>query len=96
MSSNTTPDTGAQIELPRYQSFKIVWALKIKAIEDPNHATDGSRLITPEEEGYAPFAVDGDYIAKHNPRVGGYYVQYKDGYKSYSPAEAFEGGYTKI
>lgn len=26
----------------------------------------------------------------------GYYVVYDGGYKSFSPAEAFEGGYTKI
>ena len=30
------------------------------------------------------------------PRVGGYYVVYADGYKSFSPATAFEEGYTKI
>jgi hypothetical protein len=34
--------------------------------------------------------------ASQAPSVGGYYVVYDDGYKSYSPSEAFEGGYTKI
>jgi hypothetical protein len=33
---------------------------------------------------------------KHKPEVGGYYVVYKDGYRSFSPAEAFETGYEKI
>ncbi|MCK9988658.1 MAG: hypothetical protein AzoDbin1_05130 [Azoarcus sp.] len=28
--------------------------------------------------------------------VGGYYVVYEDGYKSFSPAIAFESGYTRI
>jgi hypothetical protein len=82
-------------ELPRYQSHKQVWALKIKSIEDPNNATDGSRLLY-FAEGYLPICVDGDYMTKHNPQVGGYYVVYADGYKSWSPALAFEEGYTRV
>ena len=29
-------------------------------------------------------------------KVGGYYVVYEDGYKSFSPAEAFESGYKRV
>lgn len=79
--------------MPQYQCHKKVWALKIKTIT-PN--TTGGATITPEDEGFAPFEVDSSYIAKHNPNAGGYYVVYEDGYKSFSPAEAFEGGYTRI
>ena len=86
------------VEMPKYKSHKEVWALKIKSIvrdgEGENRESDGSAIITPEEEGYAPFRVEGDYLHKHKPQVGGYYVVYKDGYKSYSPAEAFEEGNT--
>ena len=82
--------------MPKYRSHKEVWALKIKSIvrdgEGENRESDGSAIITPEE--YAPFRVEGDYLHKHKPQVGGYYVVYKDGYKSYSPAEAFEEGNT--
>lgn len=53
-------------------------------------------MITPVEEGYAPFRVEFDYMHKHKPEAGGYYVQYEDGYKSFSPAQAFEEGYKKI
>jgi len=91
------------IEMPKYQSHKVVWALKIKEIvfdhdlaSKENRETDGSAIITPEEDGYAPFEVDREYCRKHNPQVGGYYVVYEDGYKSWSPADAFEGGYTKL
>jgi hypothetical protein len=35
-------------------------------------------------------------MTKHAPEVGGYYVVYADGYKSYSPAKAFEDGYTQV
>lgn len=53
-------------------------------------------IITPEEEGYAPFHVNDEYMRKHQPQVGGYWVQYQDGYISWSPAQAFEEGYTRI
>ena len=87
-------------EMPKYQSHKRVWALKIKSIkrdgEGENRDSDGSAMITPVEEGYAPFRVEFDYMHKHKPEAGGYYVQYEDGYKSFSPAQAFEEGYKKI
>ena len=89
-----------QIEMPKYNCHKQVWALKIAGIkrnneDDPNAETDGSAMITPAEDGYAPFRVDHEFMRKHKPEVGGYYVVYKDGYKSYSPAQAFEEGYTR-
>lgn len=86
--------------MPKYQSHKQVWALKIKSIvidgEGEDRDTDGSAVITPEEEGYAPFKVNWEYMSKHKPKVGGYYVVYKDGYKSFSPAKEFEEGNTLI
>ena len=88
-----------QEPLPQYQSHKKVRALKIALIEDPTQPdedSNGSRLIIPEEEGYLPFIVDHEYMKKHRPEVGGYFVEYEDGYVSYSPAEPFESGYTKI
>lgn len=53
-------------------------------------------FITPAEGDYAPFEVDWAFMAKHKPEAGGYYVVYDDGYKSFSPAKAFEEGYTLI
>ena len=93
----------ASREMPKYQSHKQVWALKIKtvavhasgdtAVSDAEfQATDafqGAHLIT-VEDGYAPFHVSADWFRKHKPEAGGYYVVYEDGYKSYSPASAFE------
>lgn len=52
--------------------------------------------LVPEDEGYAEFPVEAAYVQKHNPQPGGYYVVYADGYKSFSPAKAFEEGYTRI
>ena len=95
--------SGVLAEMPKYRCHKEVHALKILEIvldsdvaQAENRETDGSATITPEDEGYAPFKVDHAYVHKHKPEVGGYYVVYADGYKSFSPAEAFEEGYTLI
>lgn len=87
--------------MPRYKCHKEVWALKIKDIQQaPANQealhTAGDWVITPEDDGYAPFPVGDDWYVKHNPRVGGYFVVYADGYKSYSPAKAFEEGYSRL
>lgn len=86
----------ASREMPKYVCHKKVWALKIAEITEPTDATGTSRTIIPADEGYGPFVVDGAYMEKHKPEVGGYYVVYEDGYKSFSPAGAFESGYTPL
>ena len=97
--ANTEPLSRA---LPKYQSYKIVEALKIKAVLNPNEGIDtednGERLLTFSDEGYeaCAFMVDREYVCKHKPQVGGYWVRYEDGYQSWSPAEAFEGGYRRV
>ncbi len=53
-------------------------------------------FIVPEESGIAPFEISQQYLSKHQPCIGGYYVVYQDGYSSFSPAEAFESGYTRV
>lgn len=90
---------GVGREMPRYKSHKQVWALKIAEIiepAEPNNETDGSRIIIPADEGYGAFRVDREYVSKHKPQVGGYFVQYADGYKSWSPAQPFEEGYSRV
>lgn len=83
--------------MPRYKCHKEVWALKIEQTSydtKDGEESDGSLLLTFENRDYAPIRVDRDYVRKHRPQPGGYYVIYKDGYRSYSPAQAFEEGYT--
>lgn len=75
--------------LPKYKCHKEVWALKIVGI-----SLDGELAF--EGAIYAPILMDREWLDKHNPEVGGYYVVYADGYHSFSPAKAFEEGYTKI
>lgn len=89
-----------QTEMPKYECHKRVWALKIKAIRQTDGESNfegGSWLLDVEEPGYAPIEVSHrDYVLKHSPYAGGYYVVYADGYKSFSPAKAFEDGYTRV
>lgn len=88
-----------QREMPRYISCKQVWALKIARIEQApadqeRMYPDGDWLLHPAEEGYAPVCVGHDFILKHKPHAGGFLVQYQDGYRSFSPMEAFIKGST--
>ncbi len=92
------PD-GPSVEMPRYQSHKQVWALKIREIASsstPDQESDGSMLLLFEEAGYGARLVSRDFMRKHTPKVGGYFVVYNDGYESWSPAEAFEDGYRRV
>jgi hypothetical protein len=89
-------------EMPRYRCHKEVWALKIKEIQQAPANSEsmfpgGDWVLVPEDAGYAPFRVSHtDFVLKHKPQAGGYYVVYDDGYKSYSPAAPFESGYSAI
>lgn len=98
----------ADAEMPRYRSHKEVWALKIKSIAfdrdeaaKTNRETTGGATITPADAGFAPFPVDAEWVSKRlpknwTPELGGYYVVYRDDYKSWSPVSEFEDGYTRI
>lgn len=80
------------MELKAYQSHKIVRAMKITNMEETAH--EGMRLHGADGQSVV---VDEAYMRKHAPGIGGYYVVYEgDGYESWSPAEAFEGGYTSV
>jgi hypothetical protein len=86
-------------EMPKYRSHKTVSALRIAELRSPGgpqDETDGSLVMVPDDPRYGAVLLDAAYVKKHQPKVGGYYVVYADGYKSWSPAEAFEEGYTRI
>jgi hypothetical protein len=85
--SEETEDTGACLEMPRYKSHKQVWALEIDTV-------NGHRL-TFREKGYASIMCDGAMFTRYSPVPGDFYVQYDDGYKSFSPRKAFAEGYAR-
>lgn len=79
--------------LPEYKSHKTVRAAKITAFRQ-NGEPDMPDLVLGEVGSIVTLLPD--WHQKHNPQVGGYLVQYEDGYQSYSPAKAFEEGYTRV
>ncbi len=85
-------------EMPRYKSHKTVHALKIKSIETSYNDAHHRREVkfNFEDDGYAPIVEDAEICQRYQPKPGDYYVVYDDGYKSLSPAKAFEEGYTQI
>lgn len=90
-------------QMPEYQCHKKVWALQIVEIHlKPNPDPTGESgatsygAILQVEEPFASIEVSSEYMNKNNPAVTGYYLVYKDGYKSYSPKAPFEDGYTRI
>lgn len=85
---------GAAREMPRYQSHKKVWALKIATVTA--NAVDRRLLVSFADEGFAPMDLASDIVMRYTPVPGDYYVVYDDGYKSISPAKAFEEGYTRL
>lgn len=80
--------------LPRYRCHKEVDAVLIGDM----HGGAGvvSTILVPADDSYDVIVVTRGYVTKHQPHIGGYYVRYADGYESFSPAEAFEQGYTRI
>ena len=91
-------------ELPKYVSHKTVSAIKLElVIHRPNPDITGKTTagsyggyLHPVDTSFSPIEVDAAYMTKHQPQPGGYYVKYEDGYTSYSPAAAFEAGYTAL
>lgn len=81
-----------------YQSHKRVRAFCIAQIlkHDNNYPDPTGATLVPDDEDLEPVEVDEAYLTKHQPKVGGYWVKYKDGYQSWSPADAFEQGYALV
>lgn len=89
----TTVNNTPQVEMPQYRCHKVVRAAKITALRQ-NGNPDMPDLVLGEIGGIV--TVLPDWHAKNKPQVGGYYVVYEDGYRSYSPAKAFEEGYVSL
>jgi hypothetical protein len=82
-------------ELPAYECHKKVKAAKIVSV-NPSGCDSKPCKMTVEVDGAEhELDVQVAYMLKHQPQAGGYFVVYQDGYESYSPASAFENGYTR-
>lgn len=77
----------------RYRCHKEVDAFQITDILPDQNTPGGYSLLDGDGGGVEVLEA---YMDKHAPQVGGYYIKYTDDYESWSPADAFEGGYTLI
>ena len=94
-----------QAALPRWKCHKQVRAAKITGFQFPPAGpvacmgdVGSSALLAPAVFARMigmtkPDPEDGEPWAN---LVGGYYIRYADGYESWSPAKAFEDGYTRM
>lgn len=84
----------------KYLCRKTVKAFKIARIESnekPRREGDfleHAHFLFDKHDG--SLEVGQGYMNKHQPQVGGYYVEYSNDYASYSPAQPFEEGYSLI
>lgn len=82
------------MEMPTYQCHKRVKALCIGDKVDLHK--DGSATFYIADGGFKTITVSKDVYKRYWPMPGDYYVVYEDGYESFSPAKAFEEGYTRL
>lgn len=102
----------SQRPLPRYRCHKVVRAAKIHDVRranavDAGKALDSVDLVFSSLHPPHHVTVDAGWLDRkvsaaragrdiEDVAVGGYYVVYDDGYTSWSPAKAFEEGYTLL
>lgn len=90
-------------KLPVWKSHKLVFAAKIVgtttiAVANPSGRQEDDSGERWTLEGGGVVQVSHGLMARGHlmNSAGGYFVRYEDGYESWSPAAAFEGGYTRI
>lgn len=78
------------MNLPTYQSHKRVQAARIVDVDQES----GILLVAEGIPGMTtPVRVPAGFFARSAPAIGDYFVRYRDGYVSHSPAKEFEDGY---
>lgn len=80
--------------MTKYKCHKEVEAQKIVDMHNISQNPERDYDIKLDDESVV--TVTWGWMQKHVPHIGGYYVVYADGYTSFSPAEAFEEGYTEV
>ena len=91
-TEQASPPDPADDELPTFKCHKLVRAFQIASSE----SLSGGDIRLVGYNAVHSVVVGSDYVDKHRPAIGGYYVRYHDGYQSWSPAKAFEDGYTRV
>ena len=84
--------------LAMWQSHKVVHAGKIMSIISPG-GIDTRKCVLQVQNADGTeneMKVDSDVFKRGIPNTGDYLVVYDDGYTSWSPRQAFEGGYKRV
>lgn len=89
--------------MPQWRSREVVQASRIDVIEYDalrcqtrlGLAWDIPTTEYDNKPGRLFIVVHNDWVAKHNPAIGGYFVRHEDGDTSYSSAETFEADYSR-
>lgn len=77
--------------MKEYQSHKKVQAAQIKSVGE--REASGVDVILDDD---TKVRLSVEMIIRHFPVAGDYLVEYADGYRSISPQQAFEDGYTPV
>lgn len=93
METNIQPNGDA---LPRYQCHKQVYALKIASVYEDHLSPEYPIALHFEDPSYKPRRVRNQWYKDKKVESGGYLIIYDDGYASFSPADVFEAGYSKL
>jgi len=80
---------------PKYESHKVVQAAKIVSIHNDNNEGEYFLWVDPGTGILEKFATSVSGMMD-KAEVGGWAMLYPDGFRSVSPAKAFEEGYTKV
>lgn len=84
-------------DLPRWKCHKVVRASKITQLERRQLDDEPPVFLVHVEDLDTPIEVPQEYLTKRpTPAVGGYFVLYRDGYMSWSPASEFDDGYDRL
>jgi hypothetical protein len=83
---------------PKYESHKIVRAAKIVGVERNHGGGKIVQAIWVQPVGAAPIEKFEPTVTEmaEQAEVGGWAILYPNGFKSISPAKAFEDGYTLV
>lgn len=83
--------------LTSYLCHKTVQAMRIERIESGTEEGQNDWVLFGKDaDGDVAIHAPHAWRVRFKPEVGGYVVRYEDGYVSYSPAKAFEAGYTVL
>lgn len=83
--------------LKKYRSHKTVWAARIRQMFVSEGKPEQWELcLIGEDDSTVVITMPDKWVRGRKAEAGGFFVEYEDGYQSYSPAEPFLAGNTPV